>query len=226
MKAKLGKWLGRLGGLIAQNFWWKMLALVIAVAIWGIVASEPELSTFTTVRVEYRNAPDDLELASEPVSTVMLELSGPSGELRGAGEKLSPSVVLDMSNAHAGENTYTIGDGNVKLGRGVRLQRAIPPAVRFRFEPRRIRTVPVVVRYVGEGQNGYQVAQADVRPHDVQVVGPRSRVARIAGASTDQVDVSNTVGTEEFHVNLMVDDPFVRVEGSPEVVVRVTMKKK
>jgi hypothetical protein len=30
--------------------------------------------------------------------------------------------------------------------------------VRFHFEPRRMNTVPVRVRFLGEGQNGYTVA--------------------------------------------------------------------
>jgi hypothetical protein len=212
--------------LLIENFWWKLFALAIAVMIWALVASEPELSTFATVRLEYKNLPDDLEISSEPVSTVVLELRGPSGELRGVGESIRPSVVLDMSNARSGDRTYTIGDGNVKLARGVHLVRSIPSEVRFQFEARRVRTVPVEVRFVGEGQNGYEIAHSEVEPRDVPIVGPRNRVARITAASTDAVDVSNVVGTSEFHVNLLVEDPYVRLQGSPEAVVRVTMKKK
>ena len=43
---------------------------------------------------------------------------------------------------------------------------------------------------------------------------------------TDTVDVSNVVGTSEFHVQLLVEDPFVRLAGASEAVVRVTMKKR
>ena len=217
--------LKRLAAPLVENFWWKFLALAIAVLIWALVASEPELSTFATVRLEYKNLPDDMEISSEPVGTVVLELHGPSGELRGVGESIRPSVVLDMSNVRAGDRTYTIGDGNVKLARGVRLVRSIPSEVRFRFEPKRNRTVPVEVRFTGEGQNGYEIAYSEVEPREVHIVGPRSRVARITAAGTDLVDVSNVVGSSEFHVNLLVDDPYVRLEGSSEAVVRVTMKK-
>ena len=43
---------------------------------------------------------------------------------------------------------------------------------------------------------------------------------------TDPIDVSNVVGTSEFRVNAFVEDPYVRFEGSPQVTVTVTMKKK
>ena len=62
---------------VTDNFLWKVLALAAAVAIWMLVASEPELSTFATVRLEFKNLPEDLEISSEPVSTVSLELRGP-----------------------------------------------------------------------------------------------------------------------------------------------------
>lgn len=218
--------LKQLGAILIENIGWKVLALVIAVVLWGFVASEPELSTFTTVRLEYKNLPDDLEINSDPVGNVVLELHGPSGAMRGLGESVRPAVVLDMSSARAGDRTYTIGDGNVKLARGVRLVRAIPSEVRFRFESRRYKSIPVEVRFTGEGQNGYAVARYEVEPREVQIVGPASRVVRITSALTDLVDVRNVVGESEFHVNVLVDDPYVRLQGSAEAVVRVEMKKK
>ena len=60
MKGKLSWVLG----LVFENFWWKAASLAIAVTIWASVASEPELATFATVRLEYRNLPEDLEIAS------------------------------------------------------------------------------------------------------------------------------------------------------------------
>ena len=215
-----------------DNFLWKMLALAIAVAIWMLVASEPELSTFATVRLEFKNLPDDLEISSQPVSTISLELRGPSGELRSvSGEpyglgSLRPAVILDMSGVQPGERTFPIGNGSVRLARGVHLVRAIPSEVRFDFERRAIRTVAVTPRFRGEGSNGYAVAQVNVEPSQVEIAGPASHVARVSEAVTDQVDVSNVVGTKEFRVNAYVEDPFVHLNDSPQVMVSVVMKKK
>ena len=84
-------------GLVTHNFGWKVLALASAFVIWALVASEPELSTFATVRLEYRNMPDDLEISAAPTEMVALELRGPASELRGAARAGLPTVVLDMS---------------------------------------------------------------------------------------------------------------------------------
>ena len=50
-------------------------------------------------------------------------------------------------------------------------------------------------------------------------------MARVNEAVTDVVDVSNVVGSSEFHVNAYVEDPFVRLTESPQVMVAVVMKK-
>jgi YbbR domain-containing protein len=213
--------------LLFQNLGWKLLSLAIAVVIWALVATEPELTTLANVRLEYKNLPEGLEISSEPsASSIELELSGPAGALRGMGEAIHPAVVVDMSGATSGERTFSIGDRNVKVMRGVRLVRAIPPAVRFHFEPRRMNTVPVHVRFLGEGHNGYAVAGYHVDPPEMEITGPASRVARIAAVVADSIDLANTTGTAQFHVNVFTEDSFVRFLNTPEVVVTVTMKKK
>jgi YbbR domain-containing protein len=212
--------------LLFQNLGWKLLSLTIAVVIWALVATEPELATFANVRLEYKNLPEGLEISSEPVSSVVLELRGPSGALRGTGEAIHPAVVIDMSDAESGERTFSIGDRNVKVMRGVRLVRAIPSEVRFHFEPRRMHQVPVHARFINEGQNGYVVAEYHVDPPEMEITGPRSRVARIAAVAADPIDLANTTDTSQFHVNVFTEDSLVRFLSTPEVVVTVTMKKK
>lgn len=212
--------------LLFQNFVWKLLSLAIAVVIWALVATEPELATFANVRLEYKNLPDGLEISSEPVSSVVLELRGPSGALRGVGDGIHPTVVLDMSDAATGERTYNIGDRNVKVTRGVRLIRAIPSEVRFHFEPQLWSTVPIKVRFLGEGQNGQIVGAYRVDPPAMEITGPRSHVTRVAALVADPIDVSSTTSSAQFHVNVFTDDSFVRLINTPEVVVTVTMRNK
>ena len=77
--------------LVTHNFVWKLIALAGATLIWVLVSSEPELSTFTTVRLAFRNLPADIDISSSPMETVSLELRGPASELRGTGESRRPA---------------------------------------------------------------------------------------------------------------------------------------
>jgi hypothetical protein len=213
--------------LVVEHAGWKVLSLLIAAILWAMVASEPELAAFANAPVEYKNLPDDLEISSEPVTSVSLELRGPSGELRGLNDgALRPAVILDMSGVRPGERTFAIDSSAVKLARGVRLVRAIPSEVRLQFERRSVKSVPVRPRFTGEGANGYEIANWSVNPPELLIQGPADHVARIRQVLTDPVDVSGVVGTSEFRVNAYAGDPYVRFQSSPQVAVSVTMRKK
>ena len=217
------KWGKILLGLVTRNPGWKLLSLAIAVVVWGMVANEPELSTFTTVGVEYRNLPENMEISSDPVSTVKLELRGPSGELRGV-NSASPAVILDMAKVQPGERTFPIGDDNVKLTRGVHLVRAIPSMVRFHFERRAERTVKVTPRF--RERSGYEVSDFTVTPDSIAIAGPASHIAQVDTVLTDPVNVPASEGSFDYPVNTFIDDPYVRFPGVSRVTVVVTVRKK
>lgn len=212
--------------LIFNNWGWKLLSLAIAVAIWALVASEPQLSTFATARIQFKNLSDSLELASTPETSILLELRGPSGELGSLGDSgRRPAVILDMAGITPGEHTFAIGPGNVSLPRGVRIVRATPSQVRFDFDRPLTREVPVSIRFTGEGRNGYHVASFSVDPSKLDIIGPRKRVVAVPSVLTDPIDISSATGFVKLKVNTYVLDPFVRFESTPQATVSFTMRK-
>lgn len=210
---------------VTRNFAWKLAAVGVAVLIWVLVASEPELASFAAVSLQYKNLPADLEISSSLIETVYLELRGPSGELRTLNTQ-RPAVVLDMTGARPGERTFSLGEEQVRLPRGVHLVRAIPSQVRFDFERRAEREVPVRVRFNLDRQPDYEVESYTVTPARVGIRGPETRVGRVASAVSDPIDLTGVVGQAEFRVNAFVEDSYIRFRSSPAVVVAVTMKKK
>ena len=64
------------------NAGWKLLSLAAAVLIWISVASEPELATYVSAHVEYKNLSPSVEISSDVVETVYLEVRGPAEALR------------------------------------------------------------------------------------------------------------------------------------------------
>jgi YbbR domain-containing protein len=200
--------------LLTRNIWWKLFALLIAVLLWIAVANEPELSTFVSVPIEFKNLPDTMEISSDVVEEVELELRGPSGELRNfTGNRTA--VVLDMSDVTPGERTYTIRPSDVHLPRTLQLIRVIPSAVRFVFENRKERTVPVEVRF------NETPAKFQVSPRSLTIEGPESRVNRVRSLPTDMINIEKVNGTGIFHVRGLANDPHVRIVSDPDVTVEV-----
>jgi YbbR domain-containing protein len=218
-----GSWLRSLLSVFFRDFGWKLIALALAAMLWVYAVSEPTLSSFVTVPVQFKNLPEDLAISSEVIESVHLEVRGPASELRAMGEHRDNAVVLDMSVVRPGERTFTIGERDVILPRGTRMVRAIPSQLRFEFEPVARREVPVEVR-LGSPQAGYEVAGCEAWPPALTIVGPQSRVARVRAVATDPLDIAQVVGTEEFHVTAYVDDPHVRFAQVPRVAVKVQVR--
>jgi len=212
-------------GRLTRNLGWKFLSLALAILLWYAIVEEPELATSVSAPIEYKNLPADLEMSSDVLDRLHLEVRGPSGQLHTA-DLANMSVVLDLAPVHRpGERTFTIEQGNVNLPSGVILSRAVPAQIRLRFETRVSREVPVRVRYSRQPPAGYSIARQQVEPSTIRVIGPESRVNRVEAVQTDPIDLSNVVGESRFEVHTYVADSQVRLASSPVVRVKVILEK-
>ena len=211
--------------LLTQNAGWKVLSLAIAALLWFTYARDPEIGAFVSVPVEYRGMPEDMEIGSDLVGSVSIDLRGPSEKVANFSGAKS-AAVLDFSGIHKpGERTFQIDERNINLPSGMRLVRAIPAQIRLQFERRTRHDVPVQARFSGAPTKGYQVDRYEVEPKQVTLVGPESHVKKIEYAATDPVDLGSVVGESDFQVNAFVADPHVRFEKPAKISVKVFMEK-
>jgi YbbR domain-containing protein len=209
-----------------QNIGWKLLSLAAAVLIWISVATEPELATYVSAHVEYKNLSPGVEIDSDVVETVYLEVRGSSEALRLPELPRRSSVLLDMAGIEPGQHTFTIDSGDVVLPRGVQLVSAIPAQIRMNFESVATRSVPVEVRVASGLPDDLEVAEVTAEPSALAITGPASRVARITSAETDPLTPKPEVGTNHYRLEAFVNDGRVRFQDSPQVTVKVTVRKK
>jgi hypothetical protein len=211
---------------LTRNWGWKLLSLAAAVLAWSSFAGDQQLTFLYDAPVTYKGLRRDLEISSAGVASVTLQLRGGSKALEKVTGSRS-SVLLDFSHVgEAGERTFDIDAGNVKLPPGAALLRSIPSQLRFRFERMVVRDVPVKIRVAGEPPAGYRVARQTVSPGSLRIAGPESRVLMVDEALTDSVDLSSIEDVKEFRVNTFAGDPHVRFESSSRVVVRIEMEKR
>jgi len=211
--------------LLTRNIGWKLLALAMAVALWVTVAHEPELATTLSVPIEFKNIPEDLDIGANVPERVRLELRGPSGRL--SRDNLTDvAVILDLSDANAGERTYNIRPSNVNLPAGVNFYRAVPSQVTLRFDRMVTREVEIGIPPFSKGPpDGYRVRAYTLEPSKTKIRGPGQRIRGITRVMVDPVDLSGVVSEREFHTHINVGDPQVRLEAPSDVTLRVTLEK-
>lgn len=219
-------WTGvvRIFALLTRNFLWKALSLLIAIAIWLGVASEPELATIVSVPVEYRNYPKELEISSPTVGTVNVEAKGPAGRLASLHDARIAAVVDFTSVKAPGERTFTLTASELNLPRGVELIRAIPSQLHFRFERHLTRTLPVDVPLSGKLPAGVKIEYVDVQPRELSVGGPESHVMSATKLIADPFDVTQLHADTQQMVAVYSSDPEVRLLSKPQVIVKIRVQ--
>jgi YbbR domain-containing protein len=211
--------------LLTRNAGWKILSLLVSVLLWFTYGHDPEVGAFVSAPVEYRGMPENLEIGSDLVESVSIDLRGPSEKVANF-SAVKPPVTLDFSPVHSpGERTFQIDERNMDLPSGMRLMRVVPARIRLQFELRARRDVPVRPRFSGAAPRGYIMDRYEVEPKELTLVGPQSHVQTIEYAATDPIDLSSVVGESEFHVNAFVGDPHVRFEKPATISVKVSMGK-
>lgn len=211
---------------ITGNLGWKLLSLLLAIALWIAVAREPELATSIAVPVEFKSLPDDLDIGSNVPERVHLELRGPSGRL--SRDSLSDlAVILDLRDAHPGERTYNIRAAHINLPAGVTFYRALPSQLTLRFDKLLSRDVEIVLSPFSKGPpDGYRVRAYTLDPAQARIRGPEQRVKSIDRVTVDPVDLSGVISQEaEFQTHVNIGDPQVRLEAATPVKLKVTLEK-
>jgi hypothetical protein len=210
---------------VTHNFWWKLVSVLLAILLWYAVEGEPELVTSRALPLYFERLPADLLLTAEAPSSVRVEMRGPSG-------KLSPSSLsdaafrLDLSPVNApGERTFTLSSANLNLPSGVTFLRAAPSQLHLAFDRNMGKDVPVEIRFAGTPPAGFQIVRQEVSPTVLRIAGPEKHVKAIDMAHTDAIDVTTLTGDATLRVNTFVEDSQVRLESSPIVTVKLSIRK-
>ncbi len=209
---------------LTRNLLWKLFALATAFGIWLNVSNEPELETIISVPVQYNHFPKDLEISSDIVETIDVEARGPSGLLRSLGDGRIAAIIDFAGVAAPGERTFTLTNRELKLPRGIELIRTIPAQLRFTFERRATRLVPVEVRYSGALPPGYSIAGISIDPPQLEIAGPLSHVLKSGKLVSDPFDLTNVTDEKTEKLSVYEAEPEVRILNPPQVQVKVEVR--
>lgn len=198
----------------------KIMAVLLATALWFTVAGEQNVERTMRVPLELRNKPGNLEIVGEPPTTIDVRVLGSSALLG----RLDPGDVvamLDLAAARPGSRLFHIRTDEVRVPYGVSVQQLTPATIALELENSARRLVPVQPAIEGEPAPGFVAGKVTANPAAVEVIGPESHIAGLLAATTEPVSVNGQRGTVTDTVTVGVSDTAVRLVEPVSATVRI-----
>jgi YbbR domain-containing protein len=198
----------------------KVVALACASLLWLTVAGEHIVERNLRVPVEFRNLPQHLDIVGDPPESVDVRLRGSSALLSrlGPGEVVA---VVDMQQARPGSRLFHIRPEEVRSPYGVEVAQVIPGTLGIEVERLARRVVPVITPTEGDPAAGFVVGPITAEPATVEIVGPESRVKKLANATTEPITVTGARENIRDVVAVGLIDSAVRLVKPQDVTVIV-----
>jgi YbbR domain-containing protein len=210
--------------MLLQNLPLKAASLGLAVLLWFVIAGEKTSEMGLQIPVELQNFPKDLELTGDPVDTVEVRLRASPGVM----QQLGPSEIsaqIDLQGAAEGERIVHLTAASIRVPFGVTVVRITPAILNLNLERTLQKQVPVRPRILGRPARGYEVAEVVSDPAEIRIAGPKSRVMEVESAFTEAVSVDGAETPVADEVNIGLEDPVLRIQGSPRVKVTARVRE-
>jgi hypothetical protein len=209
---------------LLDNLGPKLASLGLAGVLWFVIAGEKTSEMGLEVPVELQNFPRDLELTGDAVTQVEVRLRASPGIIQQVG-KGDVSARIDLAGASEGERIVHLSADSIRVPFGVTVVRINPSIITLNFERTLQKPVPVRPRLIGRPQPDHEVAEVTAEPAEVLIAGPKGRVQEIESAFTEPVSVEGAAATVSDTVNIGLEDPVLRIQGSPSVRVTATVRE-
>lgn len=173
--------IARLRRLVQHNLPAKILALVVALILWGYVMNDqnPAIESTYTVQLDVINAPEGYKITKD-ASSVKLKVRGPRSLFVSASDSDFKAYV-DLSNLDSGKHEVKV---QTVLPQGFELVEAKPDTVTFTLDRIIQKTIRAEFIVTGSTAPGTTVAR----------VSPSVETVTIEGAESDVRDVTRVIG--------------------------------
>ena len=202
----------------------KLASLALAAMLWFVIAGEKTSEMGVSAHVELQNFPKDLEVTGEPVDTIEVRLRASPGII----QRIAPgdvSAQVDLAGMQEGEHIIHLTERNIRMPFGVKVVKITPSILNLDLERTLLKVVPIHPRILGRPAPGFEVGEVTAEPAEVRIAGPKTRVHDVESAFTEAVAVEGAENNVAAVVNLGLEDPLLRIQGSPRVRVTVRIQE-
>jgi YbbR domain-containing protein len=210
--------------VVLNNLSLKIVSLLLAFLLWVQIGGQQVVQRTVSAPVQFINIPPDLEIASDYAHQVQLVVSS---DRRSVGAERQMAVVINLQGSRSGDLVIPLSENNVlNQPPGLAVRQITPARINLRLERTARRIVSVKPLVVGDPADGYEVTDVRVVPSEVVITGPQSDVEAVSSATTESVNIGDHTSTVRQAAYLDLENPRLRIENSPSVLVLVTIAEK
>ena len=207
--------------LVSTNLGTKIVSVIVAVLLWGIVLGSRNVEVTKEIPLEIITPPD-IVTSNEIPDKIAFRLAGPKAFLRSILDRREEPIRVNLLGAKPNLVTYRFFSDNIRLPIGVKVLSINPTAILVKLEYLKRRDVPVRVELRGNPPDGYRIIRAEIKPEIVRIKGPESKVDALTQVSTIPIDVSNLKQSREKEVALDLARYGVQLDGElPKVSIEM-----
>ena len=175
------------------------------------------------IPVEYMNREPGMEIVNTSVNKVNLELSG-SGALVKSIRPEQVQIKLDLSKAVVGNNSFTITPDDISIPPGIIIKNVLPQEVDVELDVTIKKELPVQVDWVGKLPENTYLAEINIEPQTVKVMGGKRVIENIATVYTVKVSVDKLKKTGTITASLALNPASLKI--APESKEKITIRYK
>jgi YbbR domain-containing protein len=206
-----------------HNFRYKVLALTVALIMWGGSHSTVTEERGFDIPVTMIGVPEDLVVTAQSSDMVNIRVRGSQAALRNLPVG-SLEYTVDLRGARPGVLEREVDAVALDLPRGTQLVSRSPAALDFTLEQKGTKSVRVRADLDGEPAPGFTIAGVEVEPSTVRIAGARSEVLRLNEVLTETIDVSGLSSELVRKVRPSLRGRNLWVETGQEITVRVRVE--
>lgn len=192
----------------------KVVSVVIAVVLWGVVLGSRNVEVTKEVPIEIMTSADVVTSNDIP-DRVLFRLSGPKAFLRTILDRREDPIRINLNGVKPSLLTYRFFSDSIRVSIGVKVLSVNPAAVQVKLEYLKRKDVPVRVEVRGAPPEGLRFAGVQLKPDVVRIKGPESRVDAVTEIATKPIDLSELKRSTEKEVPLDLLKLGVQLDGPP-----------
>lgn len=204
--------IGAVKKIFTENFWLKVLSLLLAFILWVAITGEKKniVEIIVNSNIEFQNVPGNLEVISFFPSQVRVRLRLQKVYLSKVDTR-EVAVRLDLSRAKPGEELIMIKKNMIVLPVNAEILSISPSYVRVKLEEIVEKEVPVKPVLVGMTPRWLSFKGYKIVPERVRIKGAKTIVERTSILYTEPLDLSLLKKKKRFRLTVMPKSALISI---------------